>query len=181
LAVDFGPPSDELSQGDLFSEVPSVYVDGPGYMVKVNGTYQLRDERPASHRLDRPQAANAKEVRELGVVLTHDCEIDKTPTRASVILGLVRPLQNMRDSDADGFRSNTRHRALYLPPSGFVEGESYIDLRRVSVLRRDVLEGLPRLASMNDDGRRMLREQLFRFYSRRYLPADWVLWTEDQE
>jgi hypothetical protein len=181
VPVEFSPPSDELSQGDLFVEVPSVYVQDLRYLVKTaDNTFSLQAVA-GQRRLDRPYPANAEETRTFGIVLTHDCEIDKEPRRALVHVALVRPLRapDVPEEHLDGFRANTRHRAFYLPTNDYLEGENYADLRRMTPLRVDVLLGLTKLASMNEDGRRMLREHIFRFFTRRYLPDDWIDWPED--
>ena len=57
--------------------------------------------------------------------------------------------------------------------------EGYADLRIITTTRRDAFEELDRIGSMNEDGRRMLREQLFRFFTRRLLPGDWISWEQE--
>jgi hypothetical protein len=183
LAVEFSPPSGELSQGDIFAAVPSAYVEDARFMVKVGpNSYAIQsDSQP--RRGDRMYPANAVEARSFALLLTHDCEIDKNARRALAQLSLIRPLRvpDIPEEHIGGFRDNTRHRAFYLPPNDFLVGENYADLRRTTAIRVDALMEFERLASMNEDGRRMLREQLFRFFTRRYLPDAWVDWPEDAE
>jgi hypothetical protein len=182
LAVEFSPPGGEPSQGDLFNAVPSMYAEDLRFMVKTaDNAYSLHPEDP-QRRNDRTYPANATEARSFGVLLTHDCEIDKQTRKALVHVALVRSLNApaVPEEHIDGFRTNRRHRAFYLPPNPYLNGENYVDLRRISTLRADVLLTLPKLASMNEDGRRMLREHLFRFFTRRYLPNEWVDWPEDE-
>lgn len=182
MPVEFAAPGDELSQGDLFADVPSLVVHDLRYMVKLDqNAYRLEDD-PGQRRADRTYPANAEEARTHGVVLTHDCEVDKQTRKALIHVALVRPLteQAVAADLHQQFRENTRHRAFYLPPNDFLEGESYVDLRRITAVRGDTLLELPRVASMNEDGRRMLREQLFRFYTRRYLPDEWIEWPEER-
>jgi hypothetical protein len=180
VAVEFGPPQEELGQGDLFGLVPSVYVETLGYMVKLDGNqFRLLQHAPESRHVDRPQPANAKEVRAHGVLLTHDCEIDKS--RGSLQLALVRQFEGVPEEHRVAFRDNTRHRAFYLPAGDYLDEEAYVDLRRITVISPETLVAFDRLASMNEDGRRMLREQLFRFYTRHYLPGDWTEWPEDEQ
>jgi hypothetical protein len=179
--VEFGPPGPELSQGDLFALVPSVYVRDLSYMVRLDtARFRLESDKPPNFNIDKEHQATATSVRRAAIVLTHDCEIDKEPARASLLMALVRPLSAVNEDDRDGFRTNTRHRAFYLPENDYLDGESYADLRAVTTIRRDTLESLSQLAAMNEDGRRMLREQLFRFFARRYLPDDWTGWPSDE-
>jgi hypothetical protein len=181
LPLAFVEPAGELSQGDLLLNVPSVYVTDLRYMVERGDAENFRLTREAPRRReDRAHQGNVLEMRKPGVILTHDCEIDKEPTRATLLVGAVRPIAAVNEADREGFRSNTRHRALYLPESPpHLPEESYLDLRCITVLRRDALEQCARVASMNEDGRRLLREQLFRFFTRRYLPDGWVAWPEE--
>jgi hypothetical protein len=184
MPVEFGPPGLELSQGDLIGLAPSHYSHDLAYMVKIDANpvrFQLRATRPQHMHDDQTHQANARGVRVAGIVLTHDCEIDKDDrVRASILLGLVRPLDGLREEDREGIRQNTRHRAFYLPANQHVEGESYLDLRRVTSVRREALEQLDRQAAMNEDGRSMLQEHLFRFFARRLLPEDWSEWEAEE-
>jgi hypothetical protein len=181
MPVEFGPLGPELSQGDLFDLVPSVYVHDLGYMSKTDTTkYRLLRNRPESFKLDAEHAATAMAIRRPAIVVTHDCEIDKPHSRATVLMALVRPIDKVPDEHRDGFRDYTRHRAFYLPETSYLTGENYADLRAITTIRRDMLDELRRLASMSEDGRRMLREQLFRFFSRRFLPDDWTTWSDDE-
>lgn len=180
MPVEFGPPGEKLSQGDIVPAAPAVTVMSLDPFVKVSGNrYELRPAFPTSVDPQREHQANAQEVRTYAIVLSHDCELDKPIRTASVLLGLVRPFANLALEVEQGLRRNTRHRALYLPASTYIESESYVDLRRVTTLRRAVVDALGYVASMNDDGKLMLQEQLFRFFTRRVLPGDWRDWEEE--
>jgi hypothetical protein len=84
-----------------------------------------------------------------------------------LILGLLRWVRRFGEK-----------RAFYLPPGGFLDGEHYVDFRVITTIRRQTLEELTRVASMNDEGRLLLRAHLFRFFTRRTLPPDWLEWPE---
>jgi hypothetical protein len=182
VAVEFGRPFDELSQGDLFALTPAVHVRSLEHLIRLDERrYELRPQAPPQLDLQREHQANAIAVRRAGLLLSHDCEIDKNPRRATALIAVVRPLEGVPEQHRDGFRANTRHRAFYLgAPDELDRDEHYADLRLVTTIRRDALEELARLASMNEDGRRMLREQIFRFYTRRFLPDDWTDWESDE-
>jgi hypothetical protein len=181
MTVEFSPPSDELSQGDLFADVPSVYVEDLRYLVKTDANAYSLQSASQPRKDDRTYPANAVEARTFGIVITHDCEIDKNLARALVYVALVRKLDDVAEEFRDGFRSNTRHRAFYLPSNEYLNGEHYADLRRMTPIRADALLTLSKVATMNQDGRRMLREHLFRFFSRQFLPSGWVDWPTDAD
>ena len=211
MPVEFGPAGPDLSQGDLIELAPSNYVDDLGYLVKFSDNparFQLRSVRPQHMHDDKTHQANARGVRVPGIVLTHDCEIDKDDReRASILVGLVRPLKSLPDEHQDGIRRYTRHRAFYLPvtepdaaavqeegdgangeaaeggdtePQIHLAEECYLDLRRITSIRRGALEQLERKAAMNEDGRLMLQEHLFRFFTRRLLPDGWREWESEE-
>jgi hypothetical protein len=180
VPVEFGPPADELSQGDLFEAAPTLYVRSLDFMVQTErGRFKLEHQCPPALDPSKEHPANAVAARRFGLVLTHDCEIDKDTTRASFLLVQVRPISAVHADDRSGFENYTRHRAFYLPPGDYLPEGHYADLRVITTLRQDLASVLERVASMNEDGRRMLREHIFRFFTRRYLPADWMTWEED--
>lgn len=198
MPVGLDAPAEKLSQGDVFAEVPIVYVRSLAYMVKVDkNTFTLRQRAPealdarnehqanvreaSSHTDPEDPFGNAMGVRRFGVVLTHDCEIDKMVDRPSVLVALVRELGTVHEEHRAAIRSYAEKRTFYLPASEFLPTESFVDLRVVSTIRREQLETLHRVASMNEDGRMALRAQLFRFFVRRTLPPDWPSWPEDPE
>lgn len=197
MAVEFGPTGPGLSQGDLIELVPSVWVEDLGYLSKTADgppRFRLHRKKPEPLKDNQPHPANAMNIRALGVVLTHDCEIDKDDQqRGSILVGLVRPLNSVSgEENQEGIRQYTRHRAFYLPASipvtasegdqapPYLAEEGYVDLRRITSVKRSVLDELERKAGMNDDGRMMLQEHLFRFFTRRLLPLEWRAW-EDEE
>lgn len=193
MPVEFGPSGPDLSQGDLIELVPSVWVEDLGYLSKTADApprFRLHRERPEQLKDDQPHPANAINVRAFGVVLTHDCEIDKDDKqRGSILVGLVRPLSSVSgEENQEGIRQYTRHRAFYLPASAsegdeafpYLAEDGYVDLRRITSVRRAALDELERKARMNEDGRLMLQEHLFRFFTRRILPEEWRAWESEE-
>ena len=140
--------------------------------------YEVRPE--PQHDPAKKHQANAVGLWAPAIVLSHDCEIDKNPKRATLLLALARPLDGVPDDAREGFRNNTRQRAFYLGAPEQLDGaEYYADLRIITTIRRVAFDDLDRVATINEDGRRMLREHLFRFFARRVLPEEWLGWQED--
>ncbi len=152
MAVELGPPGPDLSQGDLLELVPSVWVEDLGYLSKTADgppRFRLHREKPEPLKDDQPHPANAMNVRAFGVVLTHDCEIDKDDKqRGSILVGLVRPLSSVSgEENQEGIRQYTRHRAFYLPANApppasegnqappYLAEDGYVDLRRITSVR----------------------------------------------
>jgi hypothetical protein len=57
----------------------------------------------------------------------------------------------MTDEILESFRQNTRNRSLYLPAEGGLDQESFLDLRRMTSVRRSILPDLDVAASMNEE------------------------------
>jgi hypothetical protein len=198
LPVEFVAPVEKLSQGDLFAQVPLVYVRSLAYMVKVdNNRFELRKKPPGTLEIRNDHQANVREAssdadsedpfgnaigfRRFAVVLSHDCEIDKMVERATVLVALVRELSVAHEDDRPRIRDYSEKRAFYLPSGRYLETESFIDLRVITTIRGQELEKLERIASMNEDGCMAMRAQLFRFFTRRKLPSEWASWPQEAE
>src|SRR5690242_421148 len=125
---------------------------------------------------------NAYGGRRYGIVISHDCELDKPGEKRYVQTALIRPLSGVPERFRDSIRDYRQKRALYLPPNAFLEGENFADLRMITTLRRaEVIDQLKRVAKMNEDGRVLLHFQLFRFYARKRLPNGWEDWPDEAE
>jgi hypothetical protein len=183
----------------VFAEVPAVFVRSLAYMVKLDkNAFALRQKPPAALDPAKEHQANVREassrvdlddpfgnatgVRRHAMVISHDCEIDKAIDRPSVQVAMIRSLADVHEDDRDSIRAYDEKRTFYLPTNEFLAGENYVDFRIITTLRLDeTLAKLDAVASLNEDGRITLRAQLFRFYSRRKLPDEWVSWEEEGE
>lgn len=119
-------PVSSLSQGDIFQDVPSVYVPRG---TPFTGTVQV-----------------AK-----GILLTHSCELDNSNSRATITFGLIRPLANVQEEFKAPIREGRNLRLLYLPSNDdpLLE-EGYVDLSRLSSVRREAVSDDQRLLSATD-------------------------------
>ena len=208
MTVELGPAAGDLEQGDVFEMVPSVYVRSLAYMARLaENHYALRHQLPAGTDVGVGRQANVREVvldleagerdlppdegedrignafgaRRLGLVLTHGCEIDKMTENPMVTVAQVRELSGVHDDDRDSIRTYEQKRAFYLPPSEHLRDEHYADFRFLTTIRCNQVEQLGKLASMNEDGRRLLHFQLFRFFARKLLPPGWETWADEAE
>ena len=133
-------PRDELSQGDLFDDIPHAELLGDR---RIDGRFWL-------------------------VVLSHDCEIDK-PATTIVLCVRARILTDLDAGRAGDLRAGRVLNAMHLPAvSSFPEG--YVDFRFIYRVPKIDLEHAiadgQRVASMSDDGRTALVTYLFRYFAR---------------
>lgn len=141
----------EVSQGDVFSEVPINYT-----LLDLDGHLATDDD---GNTLP-PQIRMCK-----AIILNRDCDYDKS---AWVIVAEVRSLEEI----APGHRGNVRkYRALntfYLEAVDGVIDESYVDFRRIDRINKAIVENLAaqgnRMLSLTDDGRDALRTQIAMFF-----------------
>ena len=198
MPIEFVAATPELSQGDLFAAVPNVYVRSLAYMVKVDkNKYELRPRPPRELDTTKDHQANVREAsaiadpedpfgnalgfRRSAVVLSHDCELDKLSDRPTVLVALVREMRLVHADDQTRIREYDEKRTFFLPQGEYLAEDSFIDFRVITTIRREELENLRRVASLNEDGRVALRAQLFRFFARRALPPEWRDWPEETE
>jgi hypothetical protein len=105
------------------------------------------------------------------VVLSQNCEMDKRGSKVPVLVAPVRPLTDLaKEQDRQTVRDGRRNAFLYLPEVGG-RPESFCDLRATTYLQRPVIEGLTRIASMDDAGLTTLARQLIIFLTRIDLAA----------
>src|SRR5947209_4450563 len=103
----------EVSQGDIFDSLPTVYIQGVAF---------------------KPKVRNAR-----AMLLTHDCEYDK-PRTTTVVIAEVWPLSDVDPGSRSYVRQNRVLSAFYLEPFTEIFPESYVDLRSMSRLEKSILE-----------------------------------------
>ena len=133
----------EVSQGDIFANIPRVYVRHEG-------------NKPI---VDTP----------FGILLTHDCEYDKRTTETVLVAG-VWPLADLDKSLQISVRKRQVFSAFYLPASPGQMPEAYVDLRQLSTVEKSIIEeahqSMRRLLSLDDDSRLALQQQVVLFLMR---------------
>lgn len=167
----YAEPEQELSQGDIFVAMPSVYVREPletANTVTCGGGVQHLVRLSAQPQLFGAQDETMLTRGNLGraVILTHGCEIDKD-TRYRLI-ALVRPIAGLRTHVVEEIRSNSRRRFFHLPPESELYNfeESYIDFRRITTVTGSVLETASRILSMQEHLRESMSEALIVYFTR---------------
>jgi len=103
------------------------------------------------------------------ILLTQDCQYDKTEPGGLVLVAMVRSLSAVAPSHQGNVRSMRTFDLAYLPAETG-RPETFVDLRRIAPLRKVEVERLSargqRVASLSDDGQALLRARLHLFFSR---------------
>jgi len=174
-------PGAEILQGDIYEQMPSIHVEsrplrvarcqqhpggrdrwevhlenGPG----PNGGFRWRtDQGGETGLLVRAYLGNA-------MVLSHDCEIENDPIAR--VLAMIRPAAELDDAtqralfsgQSDGYYARF---PLYPQTDDPVVERSFVDFRRLTTVRPDVLTASTRVASLSEELRAAVAES-FRLY-----------------
>lgn len=97
------------------------------------------------------------------IVLSHDCEIDKNKR---VLVAPVLPITMIDDAHRDFVRNRKRYPFMPVSEMKNILPESYIDLRGICFLERELIDHASRLSSMSETGLEDLRIQLIAFITR---------------
>lgn len=133
----------QISQGDIFKNVPVAYL-----------------------RQDSQDSEIAPQLRFLtGIMLTHDCEYDKTNAEA-VIFAEIKSLSDVPVNLQGNVRHNKPLHTFYIPATGDLP-ESYIDLRHLYRVNKKFLterNNAVRFRSVEEDIRLALQRVVTTYF-----------------
>ena len=105
------------------------------------------------------------------IVLTHDCEIENEPRHRTI--AMVRPIEVFSRDLRPKIDNLENHAAFALPADrDFGIPHSWVDLRRVTVVRPQVLEASGKIGRLNEEGRKALAEHFWDYLFRPIKDAD---------
>lgn len=173
------PDPNDFRQGDIYRDVLHIMLSRPGFQIlrtrqakggRTEVFLHTEDSPPKDgFKWDSKERVEAEGQLALGIVLTHDCEIENEDNKHHRLVALLRPLDRLDERDQQIIVQNRHYGRLYLP--SWAEAglpESYLDLRRVTTFRRDALPDGCRIASMTDFGRRLLQDGIIRYLTEMY-------------
>jgi hypothetical protein len=160
---------ENLSQGDVLEELPFLIPESPLKYLKHETLRGSREGWCASATpvpLPDGRIQIAGLGRKLpGIVLSHDCELDKSRETPRVIVAAVMPL-NAVGRDQQEVILRQKHIAfmplLDLPKLGTM----MMNLRIIITLERKIVAAVPPVASMTEQAKKRLQAQLIQFFSR---------------
>lgn len=135
----------EVSQGDLFDDVPIAYVAFPVDAASPQTTVQ----------------------RVRAMLLTHDCDYDKRGTDF-VIVAQVLPLSVVDSGSQGHVRTRRTRNTFYLEPMPADGAEAFVDFRRIDRVHKQIVASLAgegkRMASLTEEARLALQRQIAQFF-----------------
>lgn len=103
-----------------------------------------------------------------GIVVSHDCELDKKRRSARVLVAPISSLEKLLPEESQPIIEQTSYSKMPLPDIPQL-GNYYVDLNCLMWLDREIVDRIKRIASMSEDGVTRLHAQLFGFFTRKQL------------
>ena len=184
------PPKVEISQGDIYLDAPSVSVRARPLQVARHFQKKGGRDIPVIHTegespprtgfrfaLDEGGEAETLVHGFLGmaIVLSHDCEIENDPNVRTI--AMIRPVAHLEAEAQEALFSGDPGRVQYAyfpleaqeePPT--VE-RCFVDFRRLTTVRPEVLEQTERVASLSDELRHAVARAFYLYLFRRVTEA----------
>jgi len=156
------PNPEGLSQGDVVIEIPVGASVFPLVQLKKQttkgGVEAWVPHETGEHLLFRGNTYN-------GIVLSHDCEIDKHEKKQRVLVAPMTLLSALPDTSREQVMLQARRSLMPLVGVPTI-GDYYADLRLIQAVDRQFLANEQRRASMSEVGQTRLRAQLAVFFLR---------------
>lgn len=168
MAVDlYEAPGTEISQGDILELLPHISLNKPLLALSKEAETIFRavaEPHPQFNDKDG-QDVIATCKRTKAILISHDCEIDKTHVQNYLVCPVV-PSHRLKPTTQDLLKRNRIYAMLYLPKYGDTLGESFVDFNHVTTLNAEFVKNATRILSLSDLGRRALYVQFIRWLSR---------------
>jgi hypothetical protein len=105
------------------------------------------------------------------MVISHDCDIDKTSKGARIQLVPIQEIATLTDENAASVIQQKNKKFHPLPGIPGL-GDCYADLRNMTAFPSTEVTGFSRVASMTDSARLRLHAAMFLFITRREVPPE---------
>jgi len=196
----YAPPPASLSQGDIVSNIPWGLIEAPITLCRPldrkasigKANYWTVDPWQGHRNSPKPWEHDPEFIHAIGwhgtgVVLWHDCEIDKPksqerarPEKAFAAIAPVLNLVTLQSGTPEETQQlqvavrNGEHHAYFFLPAVTIDGirrpDSYVNLRYIWSVRQESL--LERKVSLSPDILHSLYSQLFVFFTRMRLDVN---------
>lgn len=163
----------EISQGDVIADVPfSIAVEPLTHLRFAQGKGGkpgwAESEQAVLHKGTQRMHVLAAYRPRPGIILSHDCEIEKAKDRPRVLLAPVCKISELPTA-AQVVVQAQGHLALVPLPGLKDVGDCYADLRGMTTVLSELALDKPRIASMTDPARLRLHGYLVAFLLRKRL------------
>jgi hypothetical protein len=165
----------ELSQGDIFDGLPFCTPVVPvTHLTKgqAKGNPIIWIPSKKTQPLPQGQQNHGLFAYRLGygIVVSHDCAIDKPQKNTRILFAPVGPLSNFDPVTQDAVRRQA-HLGVMLLPNVAGIGDAYADLRGITPFPDEMVSSLSQVASLTDGARDQLQRALVAFFVLRERPG----------
>ena len=165
---------EQISQGDVYDNVPfSLLVEPLTHLRYADGPKKTpawaENPDPVQHKATQRAHILSAYRPAPGILLTHDCEIDKAKTRPRWLLAPVLLIKDLKPG-AQTQVLTQKHLALVPLPGLGALGDCFADLRNMTTIPEVLVKGNERLGSMTDVARLRLEGYLVAFLLRKNVP-----------
>jgi hypothetical protein len=163
-----------LSQGDIYAGIPFGLPVAPlTHLAKGNGKKNAVIWTPTPPGQPVPAAETDHALFKYrighGVVVSHDCAIDKPSRTSRILFAPVVPLTGLPQASQEVIRRQA-HLANMLIPDVPALGDAYADLKLITPIPMDLIDAATKVASMTDPARDRLQQALIAFLVDRKRP-----------
>lgn len=160
-------PRPEISQGDILDLLPHVSLNTPLFALSKEAETIFKATAEPYPQFDDKSGQDVIATchRAKAILLTHDCEVDKTQVTKWLVCPVV-PVTRLRPQTLEFLKRNRVYSMLYLPRLSDTLAESFVDFNQVTTLDANYVKGAKRIISLSDIGRRGLYVQFIRWLTR---------------
>jgi hypothetical protein len=164
----------ELSQGDIFAGLPFCTPSIPViHLTKTQGKKESIVWTPSTPPTSPPQnqASHGLFAYRIGhgLVVSHDCAIDKPQKNTRILFAPVAPLSNFDLQTQEVVRRQAHLGAMLLPDLPDI-GDAYADLRLITPFPHEIVSSLHQVGSLTNAARDRLQQALVAFFVLRQKP-----------
>jgi hypothetical protein len=164
----------DLSQGDIIRDLP-VWIAAPALVFLENRT--LPGDRKVWVESSAPKPDNngfshllIKARHFVGVVLTHDCQLDKQAKKVRVQLAAATDIERVNSEERTKIMNQRSLSQLVLPDIPEL-GTYYADMRIVFTVDKSIITEPMRAVSMTEAAKNRLQNQIIAYFSDRQRPV----------
>jgi hypothetical protein len=158
-------PREEISQGDILELLPHLHLPHPLNVLETPEEGSASGT-PGANLTDKKTLVVRASCRySRAMLLTHDCEIDKTAIKNWIVCPVL-PLSDLPGNIQVEVKKNKVFYMLHLPKHWNILEESALILNHPTTIDKQFVESARRIVSLSDLGRRAFYAQYIRWVSR---------------
>jgi hypothetical protein len=162
-------PRPQISQGDILEVLPHTSLEHPLVSLQkereTESVFRAVGEPYDNFNDKEGQTVVASCKRSKAILISHDCEIDKSHVKKWLVCPVV-PMGRLQPKNQDLLKRNRIFSMLFLPKFEKTLDDSFVDFNQLTTLDSEFVRSAKRIISLSDIGRRALYIQFIRWLAR---------------